>query len=316
MSGVLTMTNRLHIIGQNSIWLASNNTAKINIDSRSTGDGAQLHKWNRNYQDTAYLNYYEQWYDGNSYHSIGVSGDRWKLSDGLDVSGSTYATSFSVNSSSTQYMTNGSWGWRHQTPHGYIEFGPANTSHAHIYTDRSNFYFNVNTLYANGNTIWHAGNDGAGSGLDADTVDGYSAAAFVSGHNGFNRNIQAEVGALHFYLDGGNSGQSAHSYAIFQEAGAWSHPYPDLRIAYHTGIKIGGHYTYGGTRFYNNSDMVTELLSVGNGDNHVRISNSLFTSGDNTSSSVYHTDWVRNHSNNNGHYWSNTGWHLYPQDTV
>ena len=92
MSGVLTMTNRLHIIGQNSIWLASNNTAKINIDARSTGDGAQLHKWNRNYQDTAYLTYYEQWYDGSSYHSIGVSGDRWKLSDGLDVSGTITGT--------------------------------------------------------------------------------------------------------------------------------------------------------------------------------------------------------------------------------
>jgi len=92
MSGVLTMNNRLHIIGQNSIWLASNNTAKINIDARSTGDGAQLYKWNRNYQDTAYLTYYEQWYDGDSYHSIGVSGDRWKLSDGLDVSGTITGT--------------------------------------------------------------------------------------------------------------------------------------------------------------------------------------------------------------------------------
>ena len=26
----------------------------------------------------------------------------------------------------------------------------------------------------NGNTIWHAGNDGSGSGLDADTVKGYT----------------------------------------------------------------------------------------------------------------------------------------------
>jgi len=71
----------------------------------------------------------------------------------------------------TYYMQDGSWGWRHKTPSGYIEFGPANTSHAHIYTDRSNFYFNVTALYANGSTIWHAGNDGSGSGLDADTLD-------------------------------------------------------------------------------------------------------------------------------------------------
>jgi len=33
----------------------------------------------------------------------------------------------------------------------------------------------ITTLQHNGNTIWHAGNDGAGTGLDADTVDGYQA---------------------------------------------------------------------------------------------------------------------------------------------
>jgi hypothetical protein len=30
--------------------------------------------------------------------------------------------------------------------------------------------------------------------------------------------------------------------------------------------------------------------------------------------SLYHDNWVRNHTNNNGHYWSSTGWHLYPKD--
>lgn len=32
----------------------------------------------------------------------------------------------------------------------------------------------------NGNTVWHAGNDGAGSGLDADTLDGQQASAFAT----------------------------------------------------------------------------------------------------------------------------------------
>ena len=32
---------------------------------------------------------------------------------------------------------------KHNTANGYIEFGPANTSHAHIQTDRTNFYFNT-----------------------------------------------------------------------------------------------------------------------------------------------------------------------------
>jgi hypothetical protein len=29
---------------------------------------------------------------------------------------------------------------------------------------------------------------------------------------------------------------------------------------------------------------------------------------------LYHDEWVRNHTNNNGHYWDTTGWHLYPKD--
>ena len=30
---------------------------------------------------------------------------------------------------------------------------------------------------------------------------------------------------------------------------------------------------------------------------------------------LYHDDWVRNHTNTNGHYWSSTGWHLYPRNS-
>lgn len=40
-------------------------------------------------------------------------------------------------------------GLRHSTSHGYIDFGPANTSYAHIYTDMPSFYFNK-PLYENG----------------------------------------------------------------------------------------------------------------------------------------------------------------------
>jgi hypothetical protein len=64
-------------------------------------------------------------------------------------------TAFYVNPESTSrfqyldfgvsgyYIGPGSWGMRNTTPYGYIEFGPANSSYAHIYTDRSNFYFNA-----------------------------------------------------------------------------------------------------------------------------------------------------------------------------
>jgi hypothetical protein len=40
------------------------------------------------------------------------------------------------------YVSQGDWGLRNTTPSGWIQLGPANTSHAHIYTDLSNFYFN------------------------------------------------------------------------------------------------------------------------------------------------------------------------------
>jgi len=76
---------------------------------------------------------------------------------------------------------------------------------------------------------------------------------------------------------GGNSGQANHSYAIFQEAGAWVYPYPDLRIAYHTGIKLGAHFSYNGIRFYNDADMATQTMSIGDGDNNVRVNYALYS---------------------------------------
>jgi hypothetical protein len=45
---------------------------------------------------------------------------------------------------------------RFTTPSGYIEFGPMNTSWAHIYTDRSNFYFNKE-LYVNNMRVFNTG---------------------------------------------------------------------------------------------------------------------------------------------------------------
>jgi hypothetical protein len=41
------------------------------------------------------------------------------------------------------YLGAGDWGWRHTTPHGWIQFGPANSGHAHIYTSMTNFYLNA-----------------------------------------------------------------------------------------------------------------------------------------------------------------------------
>ena len=63
------------------------------------------------------------------------------------------------------------------------------------------------------------------------------------------------------------------NYWIGKPAGGWTQP---LYIGFYTGIKIGANTAYGGTKFYNSSNMVTELMSVGNGDNHVRVANNLY----------------------------------------
>lgn len=68
--------------------------------------------------------------------------------------------------------------------------------------------------------------------------------------------------AYGIYFDSGRS----TAYAIYRESGAWDFPYPDLRIAFHTGIKIGANASYKGVRFYTDYDMSGLVLSVNNAD--------------------------------------------------
>ena len=60
-----------------------------------------------------------------------------------------------------------------------------------------------------------------------------------------------------------SSGRST-AYAIYRESGAWNYPYPDLRIAFHTGISIGANAGYGGVRFFTDYDMSSVVLYVNN----------------------------------------------------
>ena len=140
-------------------------------------------------------------------------------------------------------------------------------------------------------TLWDSGNDGSGSGLDADTVDGVQAANLLGSHQTSNLTITNKG-----YYTTATSSQNQNSGVIsygwgYQIDGAWSNPFPDIVFGYHTGMRFGGYYGYGGCRFYNDhpSRSTTELFSVGNGDNHVRVSNNLYIQGN--------TAW---HSGNDG----------------
>jgi len=77
-----------------------------------------------------------------------VNNSATKISQNLDVNGRVYASNGVDIESAHIYVdsehgfeNSGAW-TRNKTPYGYIDLGPANTSHAHIYTDRPNFYFN------------------------------------------------------------------------------------------------------------------------------------------------------------------------------
>jgi hypothetical protein len=198
------------------------------------------------------------------------------------------------NYGSIQITGSGYSNWEGFSIDGRVVFMHDGGSGAGIYNDVDNewFFYAVRNSYTRmyhngstcietsgsssatigGNNIWHAGNDGSGSGLDADNLDGYT---WTSGTN-------ATFSRIEFTGVGGNSGNGVHNYAIYQEGGAWSNPYPDLVIGYHTGVKIGGHTSYNGTRFYSDApgrSGATELFSVGNGDNHVRVQNDLLVYG-------------------------------------
>jgi hypothetical protein len=95
------------------------------------------------------------------------------------------------------------------------------------------------------------------------------------------------------------SGRSS-AYAIFREPGSWSYRYPDLRIAFHTGIKFGANASYNGMRFYNDYNMATQVMSVNNstdplGGNNVYVNYNL-QAGDSLRAPIFYD------SNNTGYY--------------
>jgi|694.fasta_scaffold15255_2 hypothetical protein len=125
---------------------------------------------------------------------------------------------------------------------------------------------------------------------DQTNISGNAATATTASNLAADTSTRFKI--LTFTGVGGDSGNGAmpDSYAIYQQGGSWTHPYPDLCIGYHTGIKIGANSGYNGTRFYNDSNWATEIFSVGNGDNHVRVLNNLYVTGTVTGSNLSGTN--------------------------
>lgn len=69
---------------------------------------------------------------------------------------------FGTSTNNATLSGNSDWGIRLSTNVGYIQFGPANSSYAHIYTDRDTFYFNRDILI-NGYSVITSSNIGSQS---------------------------------------------------------------------------------------------------------------------------------------------------------
>jgi len=97
-----------------------------------------------------------------------------------------------------------------------------------------NFAGSLSELQAGGNKVWHAGNDGAGSGLDADLLDGNQASAFATSAQGtLATNALPKAGGAMT----GSTTISGNNHMTFGPNATWS-----------STIRIGGNgYTASGT---------------------------------------------------------------------
>jgi len=137
--------------------------------------------------------------------------------DRLNVGGYIYTPRIDISNSTNGGNFNGSndWGVRFNTNDGYIQLGPANTGHAHIYTDRPDFYFN-RELYVNGEIVWHSGNSDFVKQLDNASSPDY----LTPSSRRVEPNVSNPTNAHHAISTFGNGGNVTGQLAIHFTTGA------------------------------------------------------------------------------------------------
>jgi len=211
------------------------------------------------------------------------------------------------------YFAGGDWGWRHNTPSGWIQFGPANTGHAHIYTDRSNFYFNVYDLYANGYRValynyWY-GNMYLGSGGDF-----YATIFYDTNNTGYycdpaSTNRLNFVNANNIYINPG--------YMLYSDPGGWTGEY--YKIQWHSSHLYLQAYANGYHIMRYGSDGLESHQFARDGNYWNRymgwmsnyINQNVRTDAGPTFQEVYTNGWFRNNNSGQGLYNQNRGMHWY-----
>ena len=203
------------------------------------------------------------------------------------------------SSTNNAFLTgNGDWGLRLANDHGYIQFGPANGSWTHIYSDKS-YYFNQN-LYVNGTQVvtnsgtWSINISGSASSASSASYAGYLPTAYAGGVQGnpqvyFNNGIglkAAMTGSWStwsdtLWINGYSGGDVPWMCALHFLRN--SEPRFAISAQTHTGTGYGGYY---------------EVVTSYN-----------FNKSEPTFSNVYNNGWFRNYGDS-GLYQQSYGGHL------
>lgn len=274
-----------------TIYYDSNNTGYY-LDPAST---SQLHyvlanNWFRAQGDSGF---YTQDYGGHFRRSLSASHGTWEVFGynkggyaGINIiDPQGYWHNYmheSGNGGLYQENNGGKWVFYYSRGNNCLGIGSNATVSGYACRINDSLYVN-STMYAGGavyGTIFYDSNDsGYYSNPNDTSVLNYTLTRRVK-----------------FIGEGGNSGMGTEAYAIFQEGGSWSFPYPDLRIAFHTGIKLGGNApSYEGTRVYSDYDMSDLCIQLAGGSNY-----------------SYKYKWQ--YTNTTGYYSDTNGWHIHPND--
>jgi len=113
-----------------------------------------------------------------------------------------------------------SWGGlRHSTSSGYIDFGPANSGTAHIYTDRPSFYFNKQVLILGAAVLTGSGKPST-SASAVGSVGSYAYLQHVTANLKFNAGVTYAGSSLRYSGTLSYSSTTSNGHYMFKGATA------------------------------------------------------------------------------------------------
>ena len=198
----------------------------------SGGDNDNQLFFIRRVTNGSFGSWFEMWHSGNDGTGSGLDAD---LLDGLQ--GSAYYSS--SNQPDISDITGVIEGTSFSGTYPVVfNIGGANRLFSE---DSITFNGSTNVLAISGNTVWHAGNDGAGSGLDADNLDGTTWTATnktVRWDNG--RGYHGNPRSMAIGYSGGNYGQFGYNIDFTTTSGQHTAAFTDIatRVDMHDGLRL------------------------------------------------------------------------------